>query len=82
MKKYVFFLIVAVFFAGCEEKQKPNVPEGMSMESYTNYKTLGFSDEQIAKEYKQSKALITPLGNYHKKKKSLREPIRFDHHKD
>ena len=66
MKKYVFFLVVAVLFAGCEDKPKPNVPEGMSMESYANYKTLGFSDEQIAINYKQSKALITPLGNYHK----------------
>ena len=50
MKKYLLFLVVAVLFLGCEDKQKSNVPEGMS---------------DSKKE----------------KKKSVREPIRFDHHK-
>lgn len=65
--------MVAVLFVGCNEKPKANIPEGMSMESYSNYKKLGFSDEKIAKEYKRSKSLITPLGNYHRSKNLLGE---------
>ena len=66
MKKYLFFVVLVVLFAGCDEKPKAKIPEGMSLESYANYKKLGFSDEKIAETYKKSRALITPLGNYHK----------------
>ena len=57
MKISLFFLVsIAMLFSGCEEKT--NLPDGMKMEEYANYKKLGFSDEQIAKAAKKKKSFF------------------------